>query len=265
MVDDKRRPDVLMLPGGVLPADLAYEGLLNELGAEVRAVAKELEVYAGDVPPAGYSLADEVNGILRRADDLGFERFHLVGYSAGGASSLAFAAANPDRLGSLALLEPAWAGNENLSPEEAAVWEQFRRIAELPPDEMMPAFMAAQLGQGVDPPPPPPGAPPPWMSSRPAALRAFINAFLTGEMDIDALARFEQPVYFALGGRSNPAYYERMARRLANVFSDFTLEVFVDRHHFDPPHRIEPQRLAPSLLALWLRAERSGGETALSE
>jgi len=27
-----------------------------------------------------------------------------------------------------------------------------------------------------------------------------------------------------------------------------------ERHHFDPPHRIEPERLADSLTALWRRA-----------
>jgi pimeloyl-ACP methyl ester carboxylesterase len=254
-VSDVARPEVIMLPGGVLPASLAYGALLGELGNGVHAVAKELEVYAGDQPPAGFTLEVEVAGILRCAEEAGFERFHLVGYSGGGASSLAFAAANPDRLQSLALLEPAWAGNDSLSPEEAAVWVEFRRIAELPPDEMMPAFMAEQLRPGVQPPSPPPGPPPPWMTSRPAGLKAFIDAFLSGELDVDALRHFERPVYFALGGLSNPDYYARMADRLSDVFSDFTLEIFDDRHHFDPPHRIEPERLATSLQALWGRAE----------
>jgi len=253
--DDERRPDVIMLPGGVLPASLAYEALSKELGDQVHAVAKELEVYRADLPPAGFTLDVEVAGILRCAEEVGFDRFHLVGYSGGGASSLAFAAVYPDRLKSLALLEPAWAGNENLSPEEVAAWAEFGRIAELPPDEMMPAFMANQLRPGVEPPPPPPGPPPPWMSSRPAGLNAFINAFNTGELDLDALRAFEQPVYFALGGLSNPAYYGRMADRLSGLFSDFTLEVFEDRHHFDPPHRVEPGRVASSLRALWGRAE----------
>ena len=36
---------------------------------------------------------------------------------------------------------------------------------------------------------------------------------------------------------------------------DFELEVFEERHHFDPPHRIEPERLANSLQTLWRRAE----------
>jgi pimeloyl-ACP methyl ester carboxylesterase len=239
----------------VLPASLAYEALLEKLGDDANGVAKELEVYREDSPPAGYTLDVEVAGILDCAQEAGFERFHLVGYSGGGASSLAFAAAHPDRLKSLALLEPAWAGNEGLGPEEAAVWEEFRKIAELPADEMMPAFIAAQLRPGVEPPPPPPGPPPPWMSLRPAGLAAFINAFGSGELDLDALRRFEQPVYFALGGLSNPDYYGQTAERLSSIFSDYTLEVFEDRHHFDPPHRAEPARIAASLRALWEHAE----------
>jgi hypothetical protein len=46
-----------------------------------------------------------------------------------------------------------------------------------------------------------------------------------------------------------------MAARLGDVFPDFTLEVFPDRHHFDPPHRIEPARVAAALRTLWGRAE----------
>jgi len=61
-------------------------------------------------------------------------------------------------------------------------------------------------------------------------------------------------VYFAVGGRSNPDFFRLMAERLSEVFADFTLETFPDRHHFDPPHRVEPERLADSLLALWGRS-----------
>src|SRR5438045_3340603 len=106
------RHRVVLLPGGVLPAEPAYAALLQTLGERVDAVAKELEVYSGDKPPRDFSLDVEAEGISRTADVHGFDRFHLVGYSGGGASSLAFAAVHGDRLLSLALLEPAWAGNE---------------------------------------------------------------------------------------------------------------------------------------------------------
>jgi pimeloyl-ACP methyl ester carboxylesterase len=103
---------VVMLPGAVLPAGLAYGALLAELGADVEPRPKELEVYAGDAPPSDYSLATEVAGITRVADDAGFERVHLVGYSAGGAAALAFCG------------EPAWA-----SPEPRPVGAGLRGLA----------------------------------------------------------------------------------------------------------------------------------------
>jgi pimeloyl-ACP methyl ester carboxylesterase len=244
----------VLLPGGVLPAEPAYEALLGVLGERVNAVPKDLEVYAGEQPPADFSLGTEVEGILREADAHSFERFHLVGYSGGGASSLAFTALHGERLLSLALLEPAWAGNER-TPAEEALMQRFRALEPLPPDQFMRGFLRLQLASGVEPSPPPEGPPPPWMVKRPAGLRAFIKAFDRGDLDLDALRAFDRPVYFALGGRSNPDYYGRMAERLAAVFPDFTVETFPERHHFDPPHRIEPEHLARSLLALWQRAE----------
>ena len=93
------------------------------------------------------------------------------------------------------------------------------------------------------------------MAKGPAGLQAIIREFLTTDLDLDALRRFDRPVWFALGGRSNPDYFALMAERLAGVFPDFTIERFPDRHHFDPPHRIEPARVAASLLSIWTRAE----------
>jgi pimeloyl-ACP methyl ester carboxylesterase len=245
---------VVLLPGAVVPAESAYAALLGVLGDRVDAIAKDLEVYSGDQPPPNYSLDTEVEGILREADAHGFDRFHLVGYSGGGASSLAFAAVRRERLLSLALLEPAWAGNAR-TEEEKVVMQGFRALEPLPPDQFMAGFVRLQLAPGVEPPPPPDGPPPVWMGKRPAGVRAFIAAFDNGNLDIEALRSFDRPVFFALGGRSNPDFYGRMAERLAAIFPDFTIETFPERHHFDPPHRIEPERLSRSLLALWERAE----------
>ena len=113
------RHRVVLLPGVVLPAELAYASLLQILGERVDAVAKELEVYSAEQPPPDFSLDTEVEGILREADVHGLHRFHLVGYSGGGASALSFAALHGERVLSLALLEPAWAGNERTRQEEA--------------------------------------------------------------------------------------------------------------------------------------------------
>ena len=244
---------VILLPGVVLPAALAYPGLVAALGDGFECLPKELEVYAGPEPPIGFGLDTEVEGIARAAQRPGFERFHLVGYSGGGASSLAFAATYPQRLLSLALLEPAWAGNEGLGPEEQALWTEGDRIKGLPPDQRMPAFMRAQVAANTPLPPPPDGPQPEWMASRPAGVAAFLEAFQNFRLDLDALRNFERPVYYALGGRSNPDYFARQADRLSTVFADFKVEVYDDRHHFDPPHRAEPDRLAAALTRMWAR------------
>jgi pimeloyl-ACP methyl ester carboxylesterase len=247
----------ILLPGGGLPAAIAYPALIAALGDECEAVAKELEVYAGDEPPNDYTLDTEVAGILRTADRSGFDRFHLVGYSGGGASSLAFAVRHPKRLLSLALFEPAWAGNRGLSPEEQALWREFDRIMRLPPAQLMAEFVRVQLRPGVTAPPPPPGPSPPWMAKRPAGLAAFVGAFKAFDLDTSVLRTFTQPVYYGLGGLSNPDYYARQAERLATVFPTFSVEVYEERHHFDPPHRAEPQRVAAALQQLWSRAAQT--------
>jgi pimeloyl-ACP methyl ester carboxylesterase len=248
--------EAILLPGGVMPAELAYQSLIEELGGDVDAVAKDLEVYAGPEPPVGYTLDDEIAGVLRTARDAGFERFHLVGYSGGGASAVAFATRHPERLLSVALIEPAWMGNDARSREEEDVWRELNRIATLPSGEMMRAFVAAQLAPGVEPPPAPAGPPPPWMATRPAGLRTLIRAFGSTTLDLDDLRAFKQPTYFALGGRSNPSYYARMAERARAILPDFVLDVFEERHHFDPPHRAEPGRTARALRTHWARADR---------
>ena len=122
---------------------------------------------------------------------------------------------------------------------------------------MLTDFRTLQIAPGVDAVTSPPGPPPPWMVKRPAGIRAILRAFYSSDLDLDALRRFDRPVLFALGGRSHPDYYALMSERLARVFPDFTLEVFPDRHHFDPPHRIEPRRVAESLRSLWTRGEPS--------
>ncbi len=247
---------VILLPGAVLPADAAYGRLLEVLGSGVDAVAKDLELYAEGNPPPGWTLDTEVDGLLREADSRHWDTFHLVGYSGGGAAALAFTAKYPERLQSLALLEPAWAGTWDWSPEYRQHQKEYEQLRALPAEQLMPAFMQLQVRPGVVLPPPPPGPQPSWMAKRPAGIRAFLEAFRTYDLDRSRLAAFSQPVFFALGGLSHPDAYGDIAARLARVFfPDFHLEVFPRRHHLDTPHRVEPERLAEELRRHWARAE----------
>lgn len=254
---------VILLPGSVLPASLAYTGLRSALGPDVDAAAKDLELYRAAAPLSDYSLDLEVEGVLREADARGWDQFHLVGYSAGGAVSLAVAAGHPDRLQSLGLLEPAWAGDWGWSPAHSRLWEAQEQASVLPEGEFMAAFVRLAVAPGVEVPPPPAGDPPPWMALRPAGIRTLLRAFREFRLERAALARFTQPVYFALGGLSNRDQYAEIAERLRDVFPDYRVQVFPDRHHFDPPHRAQPEDLARDLREVWDAGEAGSREGAV--
>lgn len=249
------RPPVVFVPGGVMPAAMSYGPLLEVIGDEVQPIVKDLEVYATDTPPADFGLELEIEGIRGAADTTDAKRFHLVGYSGGGAASLAFAAQYPERLLSLALIEPAAIPNAEWMREEADFWEELDHIMSLPPEKRLEPFIRLDLRPGVKMPPLLDGPPPPWMANRPAGLAAFNRAFKVYNMDLERLRHFLQPVYLAIGSLSNPIE-ERKAKTLSTLFPAFRLEIYEGLHHFNPPHRAEPERFAQALRELWTRAEQ---------
>ena len=248
------KPPVMFVPGGVMPADLSYGPLLSVVGDQIRPILKDLELYANDVPPPDYGLGIEVEGIRRAAEAAGLNRFHLVGYSGGGAVSLAFTAKYPERLSSLALIEPAWIGS--VAPEDAGAWVELERVMTLPPDERMRAFMQWHMRPGLEPPAPrtPPGPPPPWMAKRPAGLEAISRAFNTYLLDQNRFRLLTRPVYYALGSLSS-RFFEHEAKALAGLFPHLQVEEYEGRSHFDPPHRAEPERFGRALHELWTHSE----------
>ena len=253
------QPLTILLPGIVLPAELADALLIEALGSGVEARAKELEVYAGEEPPSGYGLETELAGILREAEAAGFGRFHLVGYSGGGAISAAFAARHAERLLSLSLLEPAWVGNEGRSERELRVQAEFDRTWELPEEELMRRFVALQLAPGVEPAPPPPGPTPPWMAKRPAGIKELTAAFAAHRLDLEALGTYPGPVYYALGGRSNPDYFGAMVERLGGTVRRLHPRRLRAAPPLRPPAPGRAERLAARLRGIWGRVPAAAG------
>ncbi len=244
---------VVFLPGSILPAAIQYAPLLGVLGKDILPLLKDLEVYAGEQPAPDYSLRQEVEGLRRSADAAGFEQFDLVGYSGGGAVALAFVAAYPERVCSLALSEPAVLPAQAWLQQEAGYMDEVARAVALPPEQSMPAFMRANLRAGVPLPAPPSGEPAPWMAKRPDGLRAMLRAFQAAACTYEQWRAFERPVYLAVGRFSNPVE-ERKAFTLSELFPNCQIEVYDRRHHFDPPQRAEPERFAVELRAMWARA-----------
>lgn len=254
------RHGAILSPGIVTPAELAFANLQQALGSDRPIVLRDLAIYDSGAPPDNYRLDLEVAGLVATASKFGFDRFHLVGYSAGGMVAAAVAGQCGDRVASLTLLEPAWLGNTGVTEKERRAFDAAVAAAELPGTEAMAEFVKLNLRQGIDPPSPPAGDPPPWMASRPAAIRAIGPAFREYDLDPDALRRLRCPVLYVLASLSNPDLYEERANRARELFADFTLELFEDRHHFDPPHRAEPERVASLLRDLWNRAEATYAE-----
>jgi len=244
------RVPVIFLPGILMPAALRYERLLEALGDDVDAVTKDLEVYLGpSVPPPGYSLDMELEGIARAADEHGFDRFHLYGHSGGGACALAFTAGHPDRVITLALDEPA----VDFSPEDQQeIREVFLPMLELPPEELGREFVRTMFRTGVEPPPRPEGPPPPWMADRPAGVAAFVRALNEADVPMERLRTFDRPVYYSYGSLSNETW-ERKAKRLADVLPNITVELYEGLSHMNTSHVAEPERVAAALRRLWGR------------
>jgi pimeloyl-ACP methyl ester carboxylesterase len=241
--------NVILLPGIIAPAAIRYAPLVASL-TDVDPVTKDLEVYATDTPPPGYSISMEVAGVDRVADAASFDRFHLYGHSGGGAVALAYVAANPGRVISLTVDEPAY----DFTEASRADMQEFGPLAALPVPERMRAFMRLQVSTKVSLPVPSDGPPPPWMARRPAGIDAFIAALERHERLDERYPSFRAPVLFTWGSLTHPRW-DQMRSRLATVFTDFTAQRFDGLHHLNTSHQAEPDRVAGLLRDLWARAE----------
>jgi pimeloyl-ACP methyl ester carboxylesterase len=240
--------DVVFTPGGMMPAAGSFEALLRCLGSDVRPLLKDFELYAHEHVPEGYSLDTEVEGLRRAADAVRFDTFHLVGYST--CLPIAFVARYPSRVRTLAMVEPGMIGYGAFAPADMVA--SHRERAKLPPHDQMAAMTRSMLAPGVSPPPTPAPAElrPPWMQERLRIGPALVQALLDHDLDVDALHRFNGPVLIAVGSFSHPSLVS-LARLMAETFPNGQVAIYERRHHMDPVHRAEPERLAVDLKALW--------------
>jgi pimeloyl-ACP methyl ester carboxylesterase len=244
----------VFLPGIFMPATVRYAALTSLLPTGVRAVAQELAVYAEDAPPADYSVQTELDALSVLLDRHGASRAHLYGHSAGASIALAFTAAHPDRVQSLALDEPA---SDFSAADRATLAQQFpTRLADLPVPERMRTFAASLVRPGVEPPTPPTPPPGPESAKRPAGLSAWETAMHEHELDTGALRRFAGPVYFSYGSLSSRRW-EDMAARVSSWFPRCRVERYEGLHHLNTSHQAQPERVAAALGQLWEAAGRT--------
>ena len=104
-----------------------------------RCVAFDLRGHgSSSVPHDAYSTADFMSDIASIIDELGLDRPVLVGHSFGGSVSLAFAAAHPDRVRALVMLDSGLRSNATVNADlnpfydalRAATPDDYRKIVE---------------------------------------------------------------------------------------------------------------------------------------
>jgi len=255
------RKHVICLPGGIAPAAQRFASLLAAVGGRAELHMNDLEVYRGGKPPTDYSVEMELEAVDRFADVLGLDRFHLLGYSAGGFIALAYAGTRPERLLSLGLFEPAMVPGELADEERTYIHLLQETLRGLEGAEFMSTFLHAQLKPGVEF-PEMRGPLPPAMQNRPAGLVAFMQAFLAYEFDRGRFRDCRLPVYLGYGDLTSDMEVVK-ARVLAGLFGDIRIQRYAGIHHFVAPELIYTHDHAQALEEVWARG--SAAEPALQQ
>jgi len=227
-------------PAGTEPVEPFAERIRG--GVDVTLLS--LRVW-GIAPGDGYDMGVEVAPVAEAA---GAGPVHLAGFSAGATVALAAALAIGESVRSLALLEPAFIGDDDWDPAEAEWRTAIASLRAADGPEQAAAFRDMQMAPGEAAPP----------SRRPVAWDFrddLLGTMLSGHTGFESsdLARIGVPVVLVRGGRS-AARFGLVGRRLAEVCPDFRESVFPELHHFAPPFRDDPGQLADVLRSFWLAA-----------
>ena len=236
------RPRVIWVdPTGTDFAGTAIETFADGLRDRFEVTLLGLRVWGLD-PGDGYGMDVEVRAVAEAA---GGEPVHLAGFSAGATVALAAALAVGDTVRSVALLEPAFVGDDDWDPSEARWRAAIGSLRSTATAAEVERFREALMAPGVRPPP----------SRGPAAwdfrddLLGTMLAANTGFQSSD-LAAIRAPVLAVRGGQSTRRF-GLVARRIQEVCPQAAEHVFPDLHHFAPPYREEPEELARVMHRFW--------------
>jgi pimeloyl-ACP methyl ester carboxylesterase len=220
------------------------EAFADGLRARVDITLLGLRVW-GVAPGDRYDIDIEVAAV---ADAAGPGPVHLAGFSAGATVALAAALTLGETVRSVALLEPAFIGDDDWDPAEAEWRAAIGSLRSSGPGGQAEAFRAMLMAPGEAP--TPSRRPPAW-DFRDDLLGATLAA-RTGFVSSD-LAQIGAPVLLIRGGRS-ASRFGLVGRRLEAVCPEASEHVFPELHHFAPPHREEPEELAQVLRSFWSSA-----------
>ncbi len=123
--------DPIMLVHGVAESSIAWRQWVPHLSASLRVIRPDLPGFGNSPVPTDYQWtpAEMAADLVRVADALGIERFHLVGAKYGGSTALQLAQDFPDRVRTLAVVgSPAKGRHTGGKADLAAVPERNRAV-----------------------------------------------------------------------------------------------------------------------------------------
>jgi pimeloyl-ACP methyl ester carboxylesterase len=123
-------PDVILIHG--VTGDLSIWFLCEAMGVfgrSMRVTAFDLRGHGySDVPPDGYTSADQAGDVLRLMDALDIEHAMLVGHSFGAVIAAHASILNPGRIGAIVLSDPCFPALRHL--EDVSRWGHWQNFRE---------------------------------------------------------------------------------------------------------------------------------------
>jgi pimeloyl-ACP methyl ester carboxylesterase len=201
--------DPIVLVPGILSGWVSWIPHAERLSS-TRTVVRVQPIHSelanrGELPPPGFDWKTERDSLLATIDDLGLERADFAGWSGGGRSLIEFAAAYPNRVRTLTLVEPAayWV-LEQSGRDEVQDWdvEFSKRLAGRPvTEEELVEFLGAA---GMAGPVPLKDMPqwPVWLQNRNALASDLVLAY--PDRKLEELRAFDRPVLLVYGDATEP-------------------------------------------------------------
>jgi 3-oxoadipate enol-lactonase len=221
---------------------------LPEFSTSHRVLAMDLRGHGRSEAPrdrSSYTVEQMAEDVATLIDQVGLDRYHLLGHSMGGAIVQEIALGSPQRLLSLTLEDTSFRFGLMADPEVEEWWKTRMALAE--------AGKMAELAELPPPLPPPPHMPAERLEETKVRLSkmspdAFIGAWeglVSWQGAMTRAAAISMPTLIIYGDLDTPALIEGMTR-LAQVLPNARVEVIPEAGH-------SPQQERPELFNRALR------------
>lgn len=247
---------VVMIHGAFIGDAFLPLARQSALTSHHRVITYRRRGYCGSPRPSGpVSMARQAADCRELLDHLDVEQAHVVGHSYGGIIALQLAMDQPDRVRTLALLEPALAVGESGPAYRESIRRGEERYRELGPAVLVDEMLRARLGR--DPraalEPVLPGALEQAVADAPTTFEVEFLAFQSWRFGEEEARKIRQPTLVVLG---------ELSRELSPRFVDtyrWLLEHLPHPEGFELPdaaHGLQmenPGELAPALRSFYER------------